>query len=130
MSITYAPLPTQTWGDLMKNCRNTAGMSLADAERLVRAFVPTSDNSLNRLEHISEPPRQSRTRQLALYALIAYSLDQIGPFNPSEFGLSYDEIPAGVGTVTDVRKRMKRIRDQHIRESRCIPGNAGHSLAA
>lgn len=111
---TTPPLRTlgpETFGDRFRRARETSGRSLREAEEAVAQFLPTSRNSLNRLEQLDTAPADRRRRALAYLVLVAYG------FDPLDFGLADTDLPAGLSLDSVV----ERIADSlAVRTSACI----------
>jgi hypothetical protein len=91
-AIALSDLGEPTWGERLLLARRRAGVNLAEAAHRVSQAVPVSYGTINRLEAMTSPPLNRKQRMYAILLLLAYS------FDPADFGLSVEELPAALNT--------------------------------
>lgn len=96
-------LEAETWGERLTRARRRSGMSLKEAAHVVSQFWPVSHTSLMRLESLETEPADGKRRMLATLTVVAYG------FEPSDFGLTVDELPPGIdrAALSDLLIRQK-----------------------
>lgn len=96
-----------TWGDRFhlayRQSRDTFGygyISYSTVAERVSQIVPTSNQSILRMEGWEELPRNAQTRQVAFFALMALG------FDPADFGLTEKNVPLGGFNMARARKLL------------------------
>lgn len=100
-------LETETWGDRLRRARERSGVRLRDAAALISRWESTSYERLSRLESLDVAPTDASRRIVGVLAAVAYGYD------PSVFGLSWDDLPRRV-TKADVVEAFAELAPQRM----------------
>jgi transcriptional regulator with XRE-family HTH domain len=93
MSVAVTPLRllgAEPFGQQLRRARKESGIQLREAAERVSRFMLTTHTTLNRLEHFAEPPTIRSQRAVAYLAMVCYG------FDPTQIGLSHDDVPSGI----------------------------------
>jgi hypothetical protein len=99
-AATLRTAPPETWGRRFQRCRKDAIPSSQHVEELLDGYV--SGSALGRIEKMTGPPADRRTRQKATTVLV------LAGYDPTNFGLSLADLPSYFTTERLAELRSSR----------------------